>query len=181
MLSGFCPASFGVLFGSVVLGCRHIPKLLNLVVSGASFLIEGVFSVTFIIVDLWQYCECCVRSSITDASSLWCSIPVLFVPVWVICHSGGISVYLRSSSLQNFAVPQEFYSPISISVNRSWWPCIRRCGCFGFQEHGQYLFFLTSCSSLSPTVFPFSTFILCFGIVGLGSLDWQGAYSSLPD
>ena len=26
MLSGFCPASFGVLFRSVVLGCRYAPK-----------------------------------------------------------------------------------------------------------------------------------------------------------
>ena len=41
MLSGFCPASFGVLFCSLVLGCRF--KLLHRAVSGAQFLTGGVF------------------------------------------------------------------------------------------------------------------------------------------
>ena len=43
-LSGFCPVSFGVLFCSVVLGCRYTLKLLDLVVNGARFITgEGVF------------------------------------------------------------------------------------------------------------------------------------------
>ena len=41
MLSGFCPASFGVLFCSLVLGCRF--KLLDRAVGGARFLTGGVF------------------------------------------------------------------------------------------------------------------------------------------
>ena len=43
MLSGFCPASFRVLFCSVVLGSRTDIKLLDRVFSGASFLTGGVF------------------------------------------------------------------------------------------------------------------------------------------
>ena len=43
MLSGFCPASFGVLFCSLVLGCRCNLKLLDPEVSGARFLTGGVF------------------------------------------------------------------------------------------------------------------------------------------
>ena len=43
MLSGFCPASFGVLFCSLVLGCRYNLKLLDRAVSGARFLTGGVF------------------------------------------------------------------------------------------------------------------------------------------
>ena len=42
MLSGFCPASFGVLFCSLVLGCRYTLKLLDRAVSGPRFLAGGV-------------------------------------------------------------------------------------------------------------------------------------------
>ena len=40
---GFCPARFGVLFGSVVLGADTHLKLLDRAVSDASFLTCGVF------------------------------------------------------------------------------------------------------------------------------------------
>ena len=44
MLSGFCPVSFGVLFCTLVLGCRYTHlKLLGRAVSGARFLTGGVF------------------------------------------------------------------------------------------------------------------------------------------
>ena len=43
MLSGFCPARFAELFCSVVVGCDTHLKLLNRVVSGASFLTGGLF------------------------------------------------------------------------------------------------------------------------------------------
>ena len=39
----FCPASFGVLFCSVVFGCRLHLKLLDRAVSGVRFLTGGVF------------------------------------------------------------------------------------------------------------------------------------------
>ena len=45
-------------------------KLLDRVVSGASFLTELCLSVTLQIVDLWQYYVCCTRSGVTR---LWCS------------------------------------------------------------------------------------------------------------
>ena len=43
MLPGLCTASFGVLFKSVVLGCRYSPKTTNRTVSGARLLTGGVF------------------------------------------------------------------------------------------------------------------------------------------
>ena len=43
MLQGCCPASFGVLFCSLVLGCHTHLKLLDRAVSGARFLTGGVF------------------------------------------------------------------------------------------------------------------------------------------
>ena len=43
MLSAFCPARFGVLFCSVVLGCRYARETTGPSVSGARFLTVGVF------------------------------------------------------------------------------------------------------------------------------------------
>ena len=51
-------------------------------------------------------------------------------------------------------------------------PRIRLCGTGGFRELGQCLFIgLAAGSLLSPSVFPFSSFFLWVGIVGLGSSD----------
>ena len=58
MLSGFCPVSFGVLFCSLVLTADTHLKLPDRAVSGALFLIGGVFgvlSVTLLIVNQRQY------------------------------------------------------------------------------------------------------------------------------
>ena len=41
-------------------------KLLDRVVSGASFFTAGCLSVTLHIVDLWQYYVCCTRSGVTQ-------------------------------------------------------------------------------------------------------------------
>ena len=77
----------------------------------------------------------------------------------LVCEGDGLvcEVHLCTSSLQNLAVPQDFYSLFSISVERSWWPRIRRCGTDGFQDQGQCLFIglaalsllVSYCSSLS--------------------------------
>ena len=60
---GVYPASFGVLFGSVVLAATdtHL-KLLDRVVSVARFITGACSSVTLLIVDMWQYHVCCIRS-----------------------------------------------------------------------------------------------------------------------
>ena len=60
---------------------------------------------------------------------------------WTVCGSAGYtwcpgrtSVYLCATSLQNLAVPHDFYSSLSVSLERSYWPRIRWCGTGGFQE-----------------------------------------------
>ena len=68
MLPRFCPACFGVLFCSVVLGCRCTSTTYR-VVSGASFLTWDL-SVTMHIVDLWQYYVCCIRSGASRCTPL---------------------------------------------------------------------------------------------------------------
>ena len=70
MLSGFCPASFGVLFCSLVLGCDTHLKLLDRAVSGARFLTGMCLSVTLLIVDPWQSCVCFIRSGVTRCTLL---------------------------------------------------------------------------------------------------------------
>ena len=65
-------------------------KLLNPVVSAASFLTGVCLSVTLNIVDLWQFYSCCTRSGAPDATSLWCPtcsyVPVRVARCAVIAH-----------------------------------------------------------------------------------------------
>ena len=82
------------------------------------------------------------------------------------------SVYFCTSPLQNHTVSQDFYSPLSISLERSGWPRIRWCGIGGFQEQDQGVFVgLVALSSLVFNYFPFLFFPLQVGSVGLGSSD----------
>ena len=70
MLSFFFPASFGVLFCSLVLGCRYTSKLLDRAVSGARFLTGVCLSVTVLIVDPWQSFACFIRSGVKRCTLL---------------------------------------------------------------------------------------------------------------
>ena len=71
MLLGFCPASFGVLFCSLVLGFDTHLKLLDCAVSSARFQTGGVcLSVTLLIDNPWQSCVCFVRSGVTQCTLL---------------------------------------------------------------------------------------------------------------
>ena len=45
-------------------------KLLDRAVSGGRFLTGGVFECDFLIIDLWQYCVCCIRSGVTRCTLL---------------------------------------------------------------------------------------------------------------
>ena len=68
MRSGFRPASFGVLFCSLVLGCRYTPSTTG--PSGQWCPVSNwgcvwMWHVTFLIVDPWQSCVCFIRSGVT--------------------------------------------------------------------------------------------------------------------
>ena len=56
-------------------------KLLDRVVSGASFLTRGVFECGLALVDLWRYCVCCSTSGVIHP--LYGALPEPYVPVRV--------------------------------------------------------------------------------------------------
>ena len=67
-----------------------------------------------------------------------------------------------------------------VPMERLCWPCIRLCGTGEFQEQGRCFVISLNCPIpfyLIP-FFPFSSFYLLVGIVGLGSSDWKGVFHS---
>ena len=101
---------------------------------------------TSFIVDLSQYYVCCIRSGLT--LSALCMVIYLYR----MCQMGytpcfdRTSVYLRASSLQNLAVPQDLYSPFSVSVERSCRACIQWCGTVRVSRAGRMLYYWPNCS-----------------------------------
>ena len=118
--------------------------------------------VIFPIVDPWQCCVCCTRSGATRCT-LWrttcalCASPV--TRGTLIAHR----YTYAPPPLQNLAGPQDFYSPLSISLERSGWPRIRWCVIGGFQEQVQCLF--VGLVALSFFVFNYFTFLF-FSSIG---------------
>ena len=96
MLSGVCPARFGVLFCSVVPGCRYTPYTTGPCSDSqwCSFLTGGCLSVTLHFDDLWEHCVCCIRSGVTllDPCSWWCS-------TYPVCASAGYTQCFGRTSL----------------------------------------------------------------------------------
>ena len=107
--------SFGVLFCSLVLGCRYL-KLLNLAVSGARFLTGVCLSVTLLIINPCQSFVYFIRSGVKRCTLLM----VLYLDHMCQCgftrYSGHTSVHLCTASLQNLALQHDFYSPLSVPV-----------------------------------------------------------------
>ena len=131
-------------------------KLLDHIVSGACFSAGGVLN-----------CNLSHHRSVTVLYMLYkirCGI--VWHSTYALCASPGYKryfdrtlVYLCASPLQNLAVPQDFYSPVSISLEWSGWPCIRWCMIGMFQEQVQCLFVgLVALSFFVFNYFPFLFF-----------------------
>ena len=129
----------------------------------------------------------CYECRASDLGSLYCSYctPRSFFPFWgiampklwwwlhfdgwAVCVNAGSTRYfghtsehLCGSSMQNLAVPQDFYCPVSVSLKQSCWAGgIRWCGAGEFEEYGQCLIIgLAAAACLPLTIIPFSSFIL---------------------
>ena len=132
MLSEVSPERFGV--RSALRGSsddtHQLIKLLARVVNGASILSWGpVLSlhITICAVLCMLY-----KIKCKPMHSLYGVLPLQYVPVRVTrtwCFWSA-TVHLCASSLQNIAVPQYFYSLLSISVEWSWCFSVQWCGEF---------------------------------------------------
>ena len=108
--------------------------------------------------------------AVQDAGVIRCAL-YLWCSTWAVCAGAcytrcrdRTSVHLCVSSLQNLAVPHDFYSSVSKPVERSWWPRIRWCGTGGFQEQGKCIFIVLAARS------PFVSY--CFSFLIFHSMGW---------
>ena len=115
MLLGFCLASLEYCSTVWCSAANTYLKLLDRVVSGASLLAGGVLN-----------CDLSHRRSVpvlcmlykircNPKHSLCGTLPVPYVPVWV-TRGALIAHRYTFAPLQNLAVPQDFYFPLSLSL-----------------------------------------------------------------
>ena len=106
-----------------------------------------------------------------DAPTLWCCTRAVYADACYTRCCNRTSVHMRLLAVKPLQWRRTF-----IALSASLWndlgsysnDLIRSCGIGGFREQGQCLFIgLAARSVLSPTVFPFSSFIIWVGIVGL--------------
>ena len=92
-------------------------RLLNRVVSDASFLTAVCLSVTFHIVDLWQYYVCCTRSGVTRCT--------LFMILFLcrMCRCG-----LHAVLWSYIGTLMRFLAAEPLSIARLLFPCQYLCG-----------------------------------------------------
>ena len=149
-------------------------RLLDRVVSGACFLSGGVLDCDF--AHRRSVAVLCMLYKIrcNQVHPLCGTLPVPYVPVRVMRGAliGRTSVYLCGSSLLNLTV---LYCRTFIPLSVSLWnglddPVFDGVGLSGFKSRPMP-FYWPNCSFpfVSSTVFPFSSFFLWVGIVGLGS------------
>ena len=173
MLSEFCPACFRVLFCSVVPPADPRLKLLDRVVSGARFLTGMCLSEILLIIDLSQYCICCLRSCITRFP--------LFMVLYLcrMCQCGlhaviwsHIHILMRLLTAEDRSTAGPLF-PSQCPPQRFCRPFIRWCGTGGFQEQVQFFSIDLSCSIIFCLLLPFLFSSLCLeiGILGWGFSD----------
>ena len=128
-------------------------------------------------VDLWRYYVCCTSSEVTRYTFFMVLYLSRMCRCW--CTQGALIAHRYTFAPPSCSIKQygRTFIPVSISVERSWWPAFDGVVLAGFHYHFIGLPMLAP--FLSPTIFPFSFFILWASIVGLGSSDWQSLSPSL--
>ena len=112
-------------------------KLLDCVVTGASFLTGCVLE-----------CDLAYRRYVAVLCMLYKIRCKPMHPLLVLCLSCMCRCLLHAvlwshigTLMRLLALPHDFYSPVSDSVERSWWPRIRWCGTGGFPDQDKCIFF----------------------------------------
>ena len=158
-------------------------KLLDRVISGASFLTGGVW-VWSCTSSIWGSIMYALQDQGNPLHPLYGAHHAPYLPVRV-THGGLIAhryTYLCASYSCRTSHYRRTFIPLSVSLwndlNDS---LIRWCGTGRFQEQGQCLFIGLAARSLFVSgSFPFLFFHSMGCIVGLGSPDWLGVNRSLP-
>ena len=120
-----------------------------------------------------------INSGVTRRTLLMVLYLDRYVPVRV--TDGPLVTHRYTYAPPRWRTSQDFCSLLSVPLELSCWPCIRRCGTGEFQEQGQFFFIVLSCTI--PTIvfycFPFSFFLYVgwyrgdgvFGLIGRRSLS----------
>ena len=109
-------------------------KLLNCVVSCASFFNWGMFECS-IVYQRWSVAILCMLNKIRCDPMhplKWCS-------TCAICASS-VTLGALVAHRYTYGLPHDFHSILSISQEWSWWPCVLLCGTDRFYVQGQCFF-----------------------------------------
>ena len=140
------------------------------------------FSVSLLIVDLWRYCVRCIWAyyevRCNPMHPLYGALPVSYVAMRV--TRGALVAHRYTYEPQNLAAPKDLYladpGTILLTLHSMVWDWrVSRAGPMLFHFPKPLDDFLSS------VFFPFSSFYLYVGIVGLVSSNWYGLNQSLPD
>ena len=157
-------------------------KLLDRVVSGACFLADGVLNCN--LSHRWSVAVLCMLYKIrcNQMHPLCGALPVSYVPVRV--TRGALIAHRYTCAPPRCRTSQYrriFILLLNISLERSGWPRIRRCGIDGFQEQVQCLFVgLVALSFPVFNCFPFLFFSSIGWLCGAGVFGLIGCQSPSP-
>ena len=173
MFSGFSPSRFGVQLAVLRSAADTHLKLLDRIVSCASFLTGGVFE-----------CDLAHRRSLVVLCMLYKCRRNPMHPLYVVLPGPYVPVRLTRGAVishrHTHAPPgcttshnRRNFIPLSVSLwNDVGDPIFDSVELAGFKSRANtFLLANLLAPCLSPAVFPFSSFILRVGIVGLGSTD----------
>ena len=171
MLSCFFAARFGVLFSSGVLGCRYTSLASVPCCQWCKFFKFGCVECE--IANRWSVAVLCMLHKIrcNPMHPLYGALPGQYT-----YQCAGYKQWLiplrytyappRCTKSQYSRI---FYFPVSISVERSCWSPYSMVSDWRVSEAGPMPFYgLAAPYLFSPTVFHFSSFILCVGLWGWG-------------
>ena len=146
-----------------MLGSWYTLRLLDGVVSGASSLTLGVFSVTLHIVDLWQYYVCCTRSGVTRCT--------LFMVLFLcrMCRCGLHAVLLSHIGTLMRLLTEE---PLSIAGHLFPGQCL--CGKILVTPYSMVWDWRVSRAGPMPFYWPSCSLTFCFLLFYLSFLSFYG-------
>ena len=128
---------------------------------------------TLLIVDLWQYCVCCI------VYTIWCNLmhplygalPGPYVPVWVTRGAPVSHRYTRSIPRCRNSLYSMSFIPLSVSLwNNLTDSVFDGVGLDGFKSRANVFFIRRSCSipTIASTIFPFLFFQSIYKLLLLG-------------